>query len=134
MASSLTFAVPVEWNSTTAYEINMIVFVGKKAYTALQNVPAGTEITNTDYWSETGVPFVDIAAIRTKLNEIEGEVDDNTADIETAQADILTNANNITQVSTRLNAAVSSIEADAARLNNIMITLYSPQTTTNGGN
>ena len=35
MASTLTFAVPVEWSSSTAYEINTIVFVGKKAYTAM---------------------------------------------------------------------------------------------------
>lgn len=128
MASTLTFAVPVEWSNTRTYEINNIVFIGKKAYTALQDVPTGIEITNTAYWSETGVPFVDLTDIRAKLNELDLEVDENTADIATAQADIITNANSITQLSTRLTAAVSSIEADAARLNNIMITLYTPQT------
>ena len=134
MANTLTFAIPVEWSNARTYEINNIVFIGKKAYTAIQDVPTGIEITNTEYWSETGVPYVDIDSIRTKLNELESEVDDNTADITQAQADIITNANSITQLSTRLSAAVSSIEADATRLNNIMITLYTPQPTSNGGN
>lgn len=133
MASNLTFAVPVEWSSSRKYEINNIVFIGKKAYTALQDVPTGIEITNTAYWSETGVPFVDLSDIRAKLNELDLQVDENASDISTAQADIVTNANNITQLTTRLNNAVTSIEADATRLNNIMITLYTPQST-NGGN
>lgn len=49
MANKLTFAVPVTWDQSRAYEVNLIVFVGRKAYTALQNVPANTPITNTQY-------------------------------------------------------------------------------------
>lgn len=56
MADTLTFAVPVEWSKTTAYEQNSIVFVGKRAYTSLKAVPSGVEITDTSYWAETGVP------------------------------------------------------------------------------
>ena len=56
MADTLTFAVPVEWSKTTAYEQNIIVFVGKRAYTSLKAVPSGVEITDTSYWAETGVP------------------------------------------------------------------------------
>lgn len=126
MASTLTFAIPVEWSNTRAYEINNIVFIGKKAYTALQDVPTGIEITNESYWSETGVPFVDLSDIRAKLNELDLEVDANTTDIATAQADIITNANNITQVSSRLSSAVSEIESTVIRLNNVMTTLYKP--------
>lgn len=129
MATSLTFAVPVEWSSTQTYEINMIVFVGKKAYTAIQNVPAGIEITNTSYWIETGVPYIDVSAIRTKLNELDNDVSDNTADIAQAQADIIANSNTITQLTTRLNSAVTTLENETARLNNVMITLYTPPVT-----
>ena len=55
MADTLTFAVPIEWSKTTAYEQNIIVFVGKRAYTSLKAVPSGVEITDTSYWAETGV-------------------------------------------------------------------------------
>lgn len=129
MATSLTFAVPVEWSNMQTYEINMIVFVGKKAYTAIQNVPVGIEITNSDYWIETGVPYIDVSAIRSKLDELDSDVSDNTADIAQAQADIITNSNTITQLTTRLNAAVTTLENETARLNNVMITLYTPPTT-----
>lgn len=135
MATCLTFAIPVNWDSTQTYEVNMIVFVGKKAYTAIQNVPSGIDILNTAYWAETGVPYVDVTAIRQKLTEIETDVDDNTADIAQAQADIVTNANNLTQLTTRLNAAVTAIENDATRLDNVIYTLYTPYTVpANNGN
>ena len=67
MARSLTFAVPVEWDDTETYEVNMIVFVGKKAYTAIQDVPVGIAITNTSYWVETGVPTIDISSLQTQI-------------------------------------------------------------------
>lgn len=126
MATSLTFAVPVNWSSSQTYEVNVIVFVGKKAYTALQDVPSGVEITNTAYWAETGVPYLDVSDIRTKLNEIESDVEDNTADIAQAQADIITNANNLTTLTGRLNQDIANLETQIARINNIMITLYTP--------
>ena len=56
MASKLTFASPVSWSSSKSYEVNTVVFHDGKAYTALQNVPRNTAITNSAYWSETGVP------------------------------------------------------------------------------
>lgn len=128
MASSLTFAVPINWDSTQTYEINMIVFVGKKAYTAIQNVPSGVQITNTDYWVETGVPYVDISDVRSKLNELESEIDTNTSDITQAKADIVTNANNLTTQTNRLTALNNTLEGEITRLNNVMITLYTPYT------
>ena len=53
MADTLTFAAPVEWSKSTAYEQNIMVFVGKLAYTSLKAVPSGVEITDTCYWAET---------------------------------------------------------------------------------
>lgn len=129
MSASLTFAVPVTWDNTRTYEINNIVFVGKRAYTAIQDVPTGIAITNESYWIETGVPDIDVSALEAQITAISATVTQNTADIATNTSNITTNANNITALTTRLNNAVSSIEADAARLNNIMITLYTPPAT-----
>lgn len=134
MATSLTFAVPVNWSDQQTYEVNMIVFVGKKAYTAIQNVPTGIAITNTDYWTETGVPYVDISDVRTKLNELETEVDTNTADITQAKADIIANSNDLTALTQRLATDIANLEAQIVRINNIMITLYTPYEQTTGGN
>lgn len=126
MATSLTFAVPVEWDINTAYEVNMIVFVGKRAYTAVQNVPTGVQITNTDYWSETGVPFVDLQDIRDHLNTLDGEVDGLGDDISGLDARVGTNSTNIAQLTSDLATATANLNAATQTLNNIMVSLYKP--------
>lgn len=126
MPSTLTFAVPVAWNQQTAYEINTIVFIGKKAYTAIQNVPAGTNITNTDYWIETGVTNSDVSELRDQLNALADDVSDNTADIATNTASIVSLGNQLTTVSNNLATATANLADATQRLDNIMITLYTP--------
>lgn len=135
MASSLTFAVPVEWSINTAYEVNMIVFVGKKAYTAIQNVPTGVQITNTEYWSETGVPYVDLQDIRTHLNNIDDEIDGLDDSVSDIDGRVTTNSGNIATLTQGLSDAVTALNNATATINNIMISLYTPYPTQNqGGN
>lgn len=135
MASSLTFAVPVEWNIQSTYEINMIVFVGKRAYTAIQDVPTGIQITNTEYWSETGVPYVDLSDIRTHLNNLDTDVDNLESDVSGLDGRVSTNSGNIATLTTDLAAAVSALNSATQTLNNIMVSLYTPYPTQNqGGN
>lgn len=135
MAASLTFAVPVEWNIQSTYEINMIVFVGKKAYTAIQNVPTGIQITNTEYWSETGVPYVDLNDIRTHLNNLDSDVDNLEDDVSGLDSRVSTNSTNIATLTSDLATAVSALNTATQTLNNIMVSLYTPYPTQNqGGN
>lgn len=133
MASSLTFAVPVEWNIETAYEVNMIVFVGKKAYTAIQNVPTGIQITNTAYWSETGVPYVDLDDIRQHLNTLDSEVSTLDSSVDGLDSRVTTNSGNIATLTQGLANAVSALNAATTTINNIMISLYTPYSTQNNG-
>lgn len=49
-----TFADPVTWSSSTAYDPFKIVLYDGHAYTSKQAVPAGTALNNTDYWIPTG--------------------------------------------------------------------------------
>lgn len=48
------FADPAEWNSTRTYEPLTIVLHDGNSYTSKQFVPVGIDITNDDYWAETG--------------------------------------------------------------------------------
>lgn len=128
MSATLKFAVPVAWSIQSAYEINTIVFIGKRAFTALQNVPTGVEITNTSYWKETGVPYLDVQNILDRLDAVEDDIDNVETSVATAQQDIITNANNITQLTTNLSQAVTNLNNEIARVDNIMITLYTPVT------
>ena len=133
MAASLTFAVPVEWSINTAYEINMIVFVGKKAYTAIQNVPTGIQITNMAYWSETGVPYVDLEDIRTHLNSLDSDVSDLDDAVDGLDSRVTTNSGNIATLTQGLANAVSALTAATDTINNIMVSLYTPYPTQNNG-
>lgn len=49
-----TFADPAEWDSTRTYEPLTIVLNEGNSYTSRQFVPVGVQLTNTDYWLETG--------------------------------------------------------------------------------
>lgn len=126
MASTLTFAIPVEWSINSVYEINTIVFIGKRAFTAIQDVPAGTEITNTNYWKETGVPYLDVQNILNRLDTVETKQTSDEQKITNAQNDIIVNANNIAALTSQLSQAVTNLNNEIDRVDNIMITLYTP--------
>ena len=50
--NNIQFADPVDWNIDTTYDANRIVYSQelKTAYISKKVVPAGTNITNTDFW------------------------------------------------------------------------------------
>ena len=48
------FADPIEWDSTRAYEPLTIVLYQGNSFTTRQYTPAGIEITNEEFWAETG--------------------------------------------------------------------------------
>lgn len=51
----IKYADPIGWDITTQYEANTVVTdVNGNAYISSQPVPAGVNITNTDYWSKIG--------------------------------------------------------------------------------
>jgi hypothetical protein len=127
MASKLTFAVPVTWNNERAYEVNMIVFVGKRAYTAIQDVPTGVQIDNTQYWAETGVPYVDTSALETSIETLSDAIDTiNDTTIPALDTRVSANSGNIATITGSLATAQEQINSAQATIDNIMISLYTP--------
>ena len=123
MTASLTFADPVDWNQSRTYEVNMIVFVGRKAYTALQNVPANIQITNTAYWKETGVPGAgdisnlesDVSTLKTAVgNQNSGlvkDVADNTSDISSLETTVGNSSSGLVKSVADNTSDISSLES-----------------------
>ena len=65
------FVAEYIWDPGDFYPMNSIVNYGDVYYRARQNVPAGTEITNTDFWEEYTPPTIsDMQSTRPKDNEI----------------------------------------------------------------
>lgn len=89
MNNELFFAIPVTWDSDNAYKENEIVFDGKDAYTAIQDVPVNTALDNTEYWIRTGVvDYGEIDDIKTDINTLEANVGAITNDVTGLQNDV----------------------------------------------
>lgn len=54
--NSIKYADPLQWNITTQYEANTVVInpEDSTAYLSVRAVPAGVNITNTEYWTPIG--------------------------------------------------------------------------------
>lgn len=61
------FADPAEWTSTRSYEALNVVLHEGNSYTARQDVPVGVQITNEDYWLETGNYNAQLEAYRNSV-------------------------------------------------------------------
>lgn len=64
------FADPAEWNSNRTYEPLTIVIHNGNSYTSRQYVPAGIDITNHEYWANTGNYNAQIEAYRKETQNI----------------------------------------------------------------
>lgn len=65
------FVAEYIWDPGDFYPMGSIVNYGDVYYRAIQNVPAGTEINNTNYWMEYEPPTIsDMQSTRPKDNEI----------------------------------------------------------------
>lgn len=114
MTDTLTFAVPVEWSKSTAYEQNIIVFVGKRAYTSLKAVPTGIEITDTSYWAETGVPQgSDTTQLKADIETLKGNVSTLQSNLTTTNSNVTANNNAITSMRKVMATFITRSEMDA---------------------
>lgn len=62
------FADPIEWDDTRSYEPLTIVIYQGNSYTSTQNVPTGIDITNEQYWVNTGNYNAQVEAYRQEVN------------------------------------------------------------------
>lgn len=75
------FANPPEWNDTRGYEPLTIVLHQGNSFTSTQYVPTGIDISNTEYWLETGNWNAQIEAYREEVRRFDGRITQNANDI-----------------------------------------------------
>jgi hypothetical protein len=64
-----------EWSATTEYEPLCIVDDGLgTSYTSKKPVPAGTPLTDTEYWAVTGSTSGAIVSLQNRVSALEGDV------------------------------------------------------------
>ena len=75
------FANPPEWNDTRGYEPLTIVLHEGNSFTSTQYVPSGVDISNTEYWLETGNWNAQIEAYRQEVLRFDGRITENEGNI-----------------------------------------------------
>lgn len=77
------------WDSTLAYEPLSVVLYEGNSYTSRMYVPAGIDITNEDYWAETGNYDAQVEAYRTEVTnytstvaELQEQLEENTSTLD----------------------------------------------------
>lgn len=76
------FANPPEWNDTRGYEPLTIVLHKGNSFTSTQYVPTGIDISNTEYWLETGNWNAQIEAYREEVLRFDARITQNANGIE----------------------------------------------------
>lgn len=75
------FANPIEWDNTKEYEPLTIVTHEGNSYTSMQSVPAGIDISNSQFWALTGNFNAQVEQYRTEVEQVKEDVVNNTTDI-----------------------------------------------------
>ena len=75
------FANPIEWDNTKEYEPLTIVTHEGNSYTSMQTVPAGIDISNSQFWALTGNFNAQVEQYRTEVEQVKEDVVNNTTDI-----------------------------------------------------
>ena len=72
-----TFADPTDWNNTRTYAPLTVVLHEGNSFTSKQYVPVGIDITNTDFWAETGNYNAQIEAYRKEVTTYDDRITTN---------------------------------------------------------
>lgn len=103
------FAEPAEWDSIREYEPLTIVLYQGASYTSRQAVPAGIDITNTDFWILTGNYNAQVEAYRREVQGFSG-------DIEAATEGVAANAQAISEETDARIAGDNALDDEIASL------------------
>lgn len=95
------FADPAEWSSANSYEPLEIVIHEGNSYTSKTFVPVGVEITNQEYWANTGNYNAQIEQYRKEVAVVRDQISVANANISAANANI-----------SKINAQIDEIETE----------------------
>ena len=104
------FANPPEWNDTRGYEPLTIVLHEGNSFTSTQYVPTGVDISNTEYWLETGNWNAQVEAYRQEVIRFDGRITQNADGIKANTAAIADEATARASADTALQQLIESEE------------------------
>lgn len=111
-------------DSQIAYEALSIVTYNGNSYTSKQNVPPGTEITNTDYWVVTGNYNAQVEQYRSEVVNAVATVTEAMSDLESSVNETVDalEASVASSISDMESAVTTEMEATVTRVNSSLAT------------
>lgn len=76
----------IQWDNTGTYEPLTVVLYQGNSYTSRQFVPVGIDITNEDYWAETGNYNAQVEQYRQEVLGFDDRITENEGDISTLES------------------------------------------------
>lgn len=104
------FADPIAWDKNNSYEGLTIVTYLNNSYTSKKAVPAGTEITNSEYWAVTGNYNAQVELYRQETEKVSKKVDG----LDTTVDTLVNKTNNLETNVTDLTGSVNTLEGEVA--------------------
>ena len=98
----------IEWDNSGTYEPLTIVLYHGNSYTSRQFVPANIEITDQDYWANTGNYNAQIEQYRQEVSQFAGNIEANKEAIAAANSAIGNEVQARQQADTAINEAISN--------------------------
>ena len=111
------FAEPIAWDKNNSYEGLTIVTYLNNSYTSKKAVPAGTEITNSEYWVVTGNYNAQVELYRQETEKVKEKVDGLDATVNRLDAtvsDVVNKTNVLENNLSGLSENVNGLETDIA--------------------
>lgn len=109
------FAEPETWNQSSTYEPLTIVLWQGNSYTSKQAVPAGTDITNSAYWAETGNFNGQLEQYKKIVKTFDGRISQN-------EANIATNTSDIAAIKAKHASDMASVNTSITNINSTLAT------------
>lgn len=99
------FADPLDWSDTREYEPLTIVLHQGNSYTSRQFVPRGIDISNSEFWANTGNYNAQIERYRQEVATFDGRITENANAIEAVNGALKTESGKITALQGIVNNA-----------------------------
>lgn len=107
-----------EWDKTLSYEnLNIVTYKGN-SFTSKKAVPQGIDISNTEYWVNTGNYNAQINDFKNSVDSYKADVDSYKADVDSYKTDVDSYKNNVDSYKADIDAYKI---ANNNRLNNMQI-------------
>lgn len=93
----VTFRFVQDYDQENSYEYYDVVNVDGTSYIAMQNVPANTPIADTDYWVKWNDPNAQFALLQETVQTFDARITDNTNNISSLETELETVSQSIDQ-------------------------------------